>query len=1219
MTSLYSPGYHVYFDNPKPIFKARVNMAGTITYPVTEIVFDGVTLGAFGDLSPDMTLALGTTEGAWDLGIVRVHNFADSDSIPVGRISRGKERGSLNIQDNAYITVWEDFRVWSKIPRMIIDPDDEDTEITTFKDADIPVLSYTSQIPPVANSGPFFADYIDDDDETITVTFPMNGVDISYAVAEGATITDYLWDIEDGTLTGGSLTDATITATFPAGSRWVGLTVTDSNGKVHTSRTFVLAVDPADDVTYKDWASINFEMRKEGQVADIILNKNLPRNTYPNGALVLVWKDGASSPGSRQHMKFCGWQESDNWNVTGTRKGMTRNASVKCYDVGQRLSVLPGFPQALERSDEIAWEYMEELTMNRVLDYLWRWHTTAGSVADVILPADDDYPLMRRDTGASNIFDQLASTSRMMVPANILVCTPQGQLIFQEDWMEIDVGDRPAVGMVLQEQDIADIQAEFNAQPRVHSLHQGAMKTTEDWVIIGGEKTLPLLFSIAPGDAFSQGTTEVVQGEGLAKSQEDLNMVTGHRYARMNAEYGPFSITLANSPDFWEYSPSLFVRVQLNLSAAYASQRGLEFTSQEGQIVDARLRLNNTAKGYTAAFSFNWEAEVDGPPAQTYIPEEAGEPDGGYETPPPVPTVPPGIGTGESRIAGIGLDGYVYRTNNFQAASPVWDRQDTGIADTIYSWVVDPFSPKYISGSGTVDGWIANDTAIYRVTDLFGTVDAEAVFTFDTATDPGEFHWRQISASFGAFFGAGSNPWLMCVSYYGDTVGKLGVWVTYSTDKGVTWTEEAQIGAAFAETPDRFFPVALWMSPRTPGKAYTISLGGGAFDPDLVPIWGIVLDGASSATYTAPSPSIDVAGSVTLVGISSDNDGKTVVMIPPANTVRVELEGHWAATSTIDEALGTPQINFALSIDDPASISTVETMTFDTPDIDPPASDTNSQTFSLTWTYGGGGDWPVNRTSIVGTPLTGPGTPAGARMQITLHGTSSDPTFFQSGSLELSLRVVEIEFDGGIIYNPPVSSPEMVLTGDWGATWVAPGNLVMPGAGFAGTIHVPWADNATQNHLLYGFFEKTTVREFRLKKLDAGVETDISPDGEWGVNRGPFGVRSYTSDRDILVACVMKNESSLDAADDEHAVFVSDDGGATWDQIVAPIPDSAAPTNRPAFEAEFSGSSPSVIFIWGPPDYMSYTEDFGASVLDKSGNLSSFSMPGFVGIAGGSS
>lgn len=1209
MTSIYSPGYHIYFDSPTPIFKARVNMA-TVTYPVTALVFDTVTLGAFGDLIPDMTLALGSSEGAWDLGLVRVHNFATSTTIPVGRISRGRERGSLDVSDNMYITVFNDYRVWSKIPRMIIDPDDEETDITTYKDANIPILSYNDEIPPTANSGPFFADYIDDTTDLITVTFPMNGVAISYANAEGATITGYQWDIEDGTLTAGTLTSSSITATFPAGKRWVGLTVTDSNGKVHTTRSFVLAIDPAADLTYKDWASANFSLKQSGQTVDIVLNANLPRSTYPDGALVLIWKDAPASAGDRSHMKFVGWQENEDWNVASSRRGMARGTTIHCVDIANKMALLPGFPQALERSDEVAWEYMPDLTMNRVLNYLGAWHTTAWSLADIILPADADYPIMRRDTGADSIFDQMDANAKLMVPGYPLTCTPEGQLIFQKDWMEDDVGDRPAAALVIQELDIADLQVSLNPQPRAHSLHKGAIKTSTDWIYIGGKKDVPLVFSIAPGDAFSQGREEVVESQGIAKSQSDLNKVTGHRYARKNSKYAPFRISFASQPDYWEFAPAYMQRVQLNLTAAYASQRGLEFSSEEGMVMDASIRLTNSRRGMTSSFTLTWELETFGPAGQTHIPEESDEPD--YSPPEPVPTEPPGIGDGESMIAAIGIDGYIYRTSNFQATSPTWDRVDTGIADTIYSWVVDPFSPKYISGSGKVNGWIVNDIGIYRVEDIFGTPDAFDVYLFDVATVPGDFNWRQISASFGAFFGSGFNPWLMCVSYYGDNVAKLGTTAVYSTDAGAIWSEEVWVSDDYISTnPPRFNPIALWMSPRSPGLAYTVAYRAGSGEPIIR--FGTKTNGGAfvnqglSASYATTSEAI----------APPTTTNEILVFIgPPADTKRMVVEGVYSASLSREGPSGGAG-GGNIQLGDPISVARTDNLAWVAPTFGSPVFGTWEAEYTFT-----GGDWPGNRDSMLTSPPTGSSN--GVLVEVDATAQSTGAAGVVTNTVSVTLRVTEIELDDGTIIHPSDAQVEAYITGDWGETWVAPENLAIPGSSFGGTIHVPWQNNPAQNHFYYGAMESVSLRQFRLKKWDVGVETDVSPSNagiEYGTNRGPFGVRTFDGeggDGFVLLAAI-GNDTESTGSGDKHAVFVSDDGSATWTLIEGPLADSGAPTNRPAFEAAFGGDSEQIIFIWGPPNYMKYSDDFGATLQDKSGNLSALSCPGFIGIAGGSS
>src|SRR5687768_4071523 len=93
--------HHLYIHTPTPVFKARVNLPGAITYPINTLPYDSVTLGAFADIHPYQTLLLGTTEGADDLGRTRVKYLADATNIPLPRTARGIEDGTLDVRDGA--------------------------------------------------------------------------------------------------------------------------------------------------------------------------------------------------------------------------------------------------------------------------------------------------------------------------------------------------------------------------------------------------------------------------------------------------------------------------------------------------------------------------------------------------------------------------------------------------------------------------------------------------------------------------------------------------------------------------------------------------------------------------------------------------------------------------------------------------------------------------------------------------------------------------------------------------------------------------------------------------------------------------------------------------------------------------------------------------------------------------------------------------------------
>lgn len=598
-----------------------------------------------------------------------------------------------------------------------------------------------------------------------------------------------------------------------------------------------------------------------------------------------------------------------------------------------------------------------------------------------------------------------------------------------------------------------------------------------------------------------------------------------------------------------------------------------------------------------------------------------------------MPTVPPdsGLIVGQELVAGVGLDGYLYRTTDFQTVSgsggPTWDRVDTGIADTIYTWVVDPFCPGYIDGAGFINGWIVNDTDIYRVEDIFGTPVVASVYTFDEPTVSASFHWRTIAASFGAFFEEGLNPFLVCVSYYGATVGHTGTWVTTSEDAGVTWSAEVQVSAHYnTSTPLRFNPIAVFASPRVPGEVitaayietaenaeaqgYTSTDWGATWSvtpaieagvaqaghihvpwqdnedegilyhgqlqipvegntPDaLMPFFGFfrAYQGVDNdeEVYTPVGLAVLVTGTTTVSGIvgeGTQEDELEIIIAPPPDCVRLKCNVTWEASRNRTSAFTASST--VMSIGDDFGTAHTGSLGFSTPAYGTP----NSGGGVIEWTGGAGAsDWPTNNETIVSSP------PTTAAIGARIRGYTNASAFGSNvadATIEITIEVLEIELDDSTIYTPSLG---------------------------------------------------TATRDFKLYRVVGGVATEISPnDGsrDYGVNRGHFGVRAYDSDRQFVVASVMGNDVTDDPDDDFHATYISDDAGDTWAEVLAPLADSSAPANRPAYEAAFAGDTEQVLFLWGTSNFISYSSDFGATLDSRAGNLSSFGSVYFIGIAGG--
>lgn len=1225
MPSHASPDLRLYLHIPTPIFQARLAMPGTITFPVTELIFDTVTLGAYTDVEHDQTLILGTAAGLDDLGRVRVQKPATSTAIPVARISQGIEDGTVNVIDNAYITVWgDDFRIWSRLPYLTMGVGG-----IAYKDGDIPSLSYNEEIPPVVNLGPGTAGTIDAITGLLTVTLPEGGVDLSYPMADGATIVSYAWDVQDGTITVGSASSAVITATFPAGFRHVALTIVDSNAIANTGRRPILAIDPDDDPTIPFEVEGAARYTQAGQTVAVRLLDDRLRTLYPDGCLAMMWDGEPAAPDDRSHMRLIGWHQSDSVSIRAQKTGLERGTVLNLVDVAGRLATLPGFPQALERkSPATTWEHMPGLTMRKCLHYLLEWHSTALRVVDFFLPAYlDDYPAMRLDSSGATLFDQINSRAKSMVPDHYVTCNRLGQLHVVADWMLEDVADRPAITVTLTEDDWAELRVEYHRPPRVHVLRSSAVVCSTDWEYDAfGNETLPLAFSIAPGDAFSQGTSEATEAEGLTLSQDALNRTTGHKYARMNARYGLFNIVKPDV-DIWALEPALLPRVQLNISAATAAQRGLDSTTLIGLVKELSVAYRTTKEGAVLGPpTLIFEREVNGLPAQTVTPIIPGTAPTEIP-PPPIPTLPPemGLREGMELLVGIGVNGHVYRTSDFQTPSgsggPTYDDVDLGVG-TVYSWVVDPFSPGYASGatSGAINGWVATATAIYRVSDLFGSVAASSVFTFPTTAVAASYHWRTIQASFGGYFAEGVNPWLLCVSYYGDTAGHTGTWATHSLDGGVTWTAEVQISAYYDSVPfSRFRPIGVWTSPRTPGKAYTaahavteltegkVSSNWGeswateaAIEPgaafagtihvpwtdnldeqilyygwfqneviagtpeELMPFFGLWEETGTNVAFVGAYEAAGYATSLSRT-VTAQESGSTpntaqhaiaMIIAPPPDTKRLDIRVDWTATK--HQTGGGSSGSGSISESSATGTSRTGDVTFDHPDWD----EVTSGTDDIEWTFPAfaSNDWPVNSETIQATPPT---SATGCRIRaFSLANTGSGTCTY---TINLTVTVTEIELDNGTIYTP---------------------------------------------------VDASSGRNFRLKRSVGGVIFDISPtDGTrfYGVNRPHFGIRAYDSDRQYLLASVIGNDVDGLPASDMHAIYASIDGGGAWTEVIAPTADSAAPAGRPIYEAAYGADSPLVQFYWGLPAWIAYSSDGGATVDDRSGNLSG----ALVGIAGG--
>lgn len=716
---------------PPVVMAARVNMPSGITYPIQDITFDTVTTGAFTDCHADLFFTLGSAAGLDDYGRGRLRAAPTSTVLKVNRASQGYEDGQLNVVDNAFITVWLDYRVHAKIASII--------NYVEYKDTDIPVGDLTEEPPPICNIGSDCARRIDSGTGKLRLLFEGSN---SMAVADGATIVSFAWVVTGvhAFALGTTATDDDVFLDLDPGWHWVALTVTDSNGKTNSGRRLVYAYDPDDPDTVETVKRASFTLNQQGTTAQIELTRPLLRSAYPDGGHVLIWEDRATLPGpeSRDDQFFTGWHQVDQAGSRAEETHLQRDTRLTLVDVMGRLDSLPGLPQRLEvpTAEDLVdfgmnWGYMPAANMDKYMHYLLHWHSTAGGVADFYPSLTwDDYPFVIFDSGGATLYEQLQRQANRIVPDHAFGCDRFGvmRVVVNPQFQPVADRDPDDEGTITQA-GISSIDFGYQRPPRVHTLRGSALLVQTAWVIDEDDEKqlITPVFAIAPGTAPGQGGREATIGERLAVSQATLNDCVGQHYAHMNARYGDIRATFNINNDPWGFSPAAHRFVEVILAEEYLPQRGTDFFNIRALCKEVQIEYTPSETGLSRRASVILERETQGLPALTELHDEI-VPPGEQPTPfvPPLPTDPE-FYFGDMAAYILWDGATIVRTWDLQAASPVWEEIGASLSGTVYD-------VQYMHvDAETVGAWCMTATGIYFCDDIMAVTPTwDEVLTITT-------------------------------------------------------------------------------------------------------------------------------------------------------------------------------------------------------------------------------------------------------------------------------------------------------------------------------------------------------------------------------------------------------------------------------------------------------------------------------------------------------
>jgi hypothetical protein len=706
---------------PDRVASRRVNQA-SFTYPVSTLAFDNPDgdPGDMGDVEAGLMITFRDgTDGAVK-GTSRARSV-DGSTLHIHPVGQG----DVSFLDDDTIDIYDMYQPYALIP--YISPDG-----TLYKDFDVAYTDQTDAFPPVANANPDrLAGEVDPSTNKLRVTFDALGWLPSFAM--DGTISGYLWDIKDGTLVSGTLTDAQITVDFPPGKRWVKLTVMASNGASGIKRVPIWAADDgaAGGGTY---AAHKARLARRGYGShqsgwELSLEFDEPdASTVPEHALVLFWtpkRYGAwKGDVTGVSLAFMGW-------VTNELLGMEPLWSDVTFNARGPLAILqqrPAFPQTVRRATSPAnWAQVKGLDWWKTVVYLLMFHSNVLELCDIERPDYyADLPLKRLDSQAGTLYDQVRFLANAAWGA--FTCDAGGRLFLRRNPHLMTGTERwgwtPIVNLTA-----SDLVGESQG-PRFERATWDSLAWLRGGAILADPDDINAVLAITPGTLPGQGAAQENVDQRLVQTQIEFNERLGHLYAyRQGRRDGRRvmrrgTLTLAHDGD--AVDPAWQEVVTLSMDAA-SNRRGYAFDT--ARLVPVGMDVSYDFENGTMLPRLTVEEETRGAAGETVIPSSDTVDDQDpppYEEPPLIDPPPPDTGDG-GPIDWSVADGYaatlteIRRSRAFAQAGRTWEVVFEAASDVGAGWEVHDFQCSNLDPANHAQVVVTNttsETRIYGTTNL---------------------------------------------------------------------------------------------------------------------------------------------------------------------------------------------------------------------------------------------------------------------------------------------------------------------------------------------------------------------------------------------------------------------------------------------------------------------------------------------------------------------
>lgn len=801
-----------------------------------------LTAGDAADVYPGMRVmvysALGDLKG---MTSIRFAGSVTSSNLPIREVSWGE----IQLVTGDTFIVFDDF-----LPTDLLPSADE-----SFSPDHKTYTDQTSNPGPVPTSGGHYP-YLLPASGSIDIPFVGS---TSYTVDpdSSGTVT-HNWVCASGTWDDDTAEDPTLTLTSAGKYLVIHAATDDSNTKTEVQFIRVRIHDANDPPCECESVSVQGD-DTTGFSASFRLYGNATLADIPDGIMVCVWSqefiDGEEQVygnivPSRSHILCTGYLQRDRGNGTDDRGDELE------FDVISPLArymALPGFSKALIRADAPTdWTQIKGMTIQRGIVHLFRNYTNIHQLFDVVFSDFDDADYPKLYLQKANVWEQIKELADSR--GGRIVADMTGRIEIQERIELSSLLERTALPTIstIGGFDAFDYDVTREHLPALDTYRMRGFKAA---AAEADTATYLVRFPSSPGRGPNSPTTEKAIFDDISHAFQQVAL----RGALENRVFFTSDGTQYHAPDGQFTLPGSYAHLFQFYRELFYLAVGFGSALRDADISAAAFRWIPKAVSIDFAegtFTVSVTAR-----AETHAPESGGVEDPitagtititepGFTYPPP--TLTPDLdANGLSAAIGTlavydSTNTKVHITNNLNlllaSGTPTFTDYALSLTGTLAGFVVRADSPKYVDGTGAVNGYISTVSQVRTLADVFGARTLGTAYSYGAGA---AVAMRQVLLQ-----SERGNPDWALVAVYNDTGG---VNAYRTVNGGGAWSTENSLPAFYdSNLPNNagtWMP-GLWLNPDGEGEALT-SAAAATANPPGADFWRTLDYGATWTKVTA--------------------------------------------------------------------------------------------------------------------------------------------------------------------------------------------------------------------------------------------------------------------------------------------------------------------------------------------------------------------------------